>query len=82
MSEEFEFQENDDANGMEYEEFEEEISSEEVDRVLETLETTMAGVESESIRQCLEVAYNEVFHLIYDEVDDADDDFGPEAEAA
>ena len=53
----------------------EEISSEEVDRVVEALETLMATVDSENIRYYLEEATNSIYLLIYD--DDA-----PASEAA
>jgi hypothetical protein len=68
----------------EYEEIEEEISSEEVDRVLETLSNLMENVESEAIHEYLEESYNHIFSLIYeedsaemddDEEDDDDEDF-------
>jgi len=45
----------------------EEISSEEVDRVVETLETLMATVDSENIRYYLEEATNRIYLLIYDD---------------
>ena len=55
----------------------EEISSEEVDRVVEALETLMATVESENIRWYLEDALENVYHLVYD--DDEEDDLQSEA---
>jgi len=57
----------------EYEEIEEEISSDEVDRVLESLSSLMEGVESESVHEYLGQAYNSVFALIYEEEDDDDE---------
>jgi len=45
----------------------EEISSEEVDRVVESLETLMATVDSENIRYYLEEATNRIYLLIYDD---------------
>ncbi|REJ89667.1 MAG: hypothetical protein DWQ34_19295 [Planctomycetota bacterium] len=50
----------------------EEISSEEVDRVVEALETLMATVESENIRWYLEDAIENVFHLVYSDDDETD----------
>lgn len=69
------------------EEFEE-ISSEEVDRVIASLEQLIDGVESENIRTQLETASNSIFYLVYDESDLEDDeeeellDDGITAEAA
>ncbi len=69
------------------EEFEE-ISSEEVDRVIASLEELIDGVESENIRTQLETASNSIFYLVYDESDLEDDeeeellDDGITAEAA
>ena len=54
------------------EEFEE-ITSEEVDRVIETLEDLVESVESENIRIHLEETINNVFYLVYN-----DDDLEPE----
>jgi hypothetical protein len=45
----------------------EEISSDEVDRVVEALEALMATVDSENIRCFLEEATNSVYLLIYDD---------------
>jgi hypothetical protein len=45
----------------------EEISSDEVDRVVEALETLMATVDSENIRYFLEEATNSIYLLIYDD---------------
>lgn len=55
-----------DLSGDDYEE----ISSEEVDRVVESLESLMASVDSENIRAILEDATNNVYFLVYD--DEAD----------
>lgn len=67
------------------EEFEE-ISSEEVDRVVAALEELIETVESDNIRIQLEDASNNIFYLVYDESDleDADvaENEGPTAEAA
>ncbi len=49
--------------GMEYEE----VTSEEVDRVLESLTNLLETVESETIHEYLEEAYNHVFGLMYEE---------------
>jgi len=53
----------------EYEEIEEEIGSDEVDRVLESLTAIMESVQSETIHECLEETYNQIFALIYEEED-------------
>ncbi|QDU40518.1 hypothetical protein Mal4_48760 [Maioricimonas rarisocia] len=45
----------------------EEISSEEVDRVVEALESLMASVDSENIRAVLEDATNNVYYLVYED---------------
>jgi hypothetical protein len=45
----------------------EEISSDEVDRVVEALETLMATVDSENIRYYLEEATNSIYLLIYED---------------
>ncbi len=57
----------------------EEITSDEVDRVIGELEALMGTVESENIRSYLEEAVNSIYYLIYD-----DDEFEGEltAEAA
>jgi hypothetical protein len=54
-----------DADGEEYEE----ISSEEVDRVVEALEQLMETVESENIQAYLEEASANILALVYDEED-------------
>ena len=53
--------------------YEEEISSAEVDRVLETLSDLMENVESETVHDHLEEAYNQVFSLVYDDEEVTDD---------
>jgi len=53
---------------LEGEEFEE-ITSDEVDRVVEALEKLTATVESENIRVILENASNDIWFLVYDEED-------------
>lgn len=65
-----------DSSSLNSDEDYEEISSDEVDRVVETLETLMATVESENIRYFLEEATNNIYLLIYD------DDEGAASEAA
>lgn len=52
-------------SGDEYEE----ITSDEVDRVIAELETLMGTVESENIRSYLEEAVNGIYYLIYDDDD-------------
>ncbi|NIL98683.1 MAG: hypothetical protein GTO53_12225 [Planctomycetales bacterium] len=56
-----------DAEDAEHDEIEEEISTEEVDRVLETLSDLMQNVESETVHEHLEEAYNGIFALVYEE---------------
>lgn len=54
----------------------EEISSEEVDRVVEALDRLMEGVQSENIKHYLEEAASNIYYLVYDEEEDlADDSF-------
>jgi hypothetical protein len=55
----------------ENEEFEE-ITSDEVDRVVEQLEKLMETVSSENIKSYLEEAVNNIFFLLYDDEDAAD----------
>ena len=59
----------------------EEISSDEVDRIVESLESLIGSTESENIQTYLEEAMNNVYYLVYDEEseDDVADDV---AEAA
>jgi hypothetical protein len=56
----------------EEEEFEE-ITSDEVDRVVEQLEALIESVSSENIRFYLEEATNNIYGLIYDETDAEED---------
>ena len=51
------------------EEFEE-ISSEEVDRVVEALDRLMEGVQSENIKHYLEEAASNIYYLVYEEEDE------------
>lgn len=62
----------------------EEISSEEVDTVVATLEQLIESTESENICAILEDASNTILYLVYDESDleDSDEDEAPEAQAA
>lgn len=53
----------------EYEEVEEEIGTEEVDRVLESLTNLLETVESATVHEYLEETYNQIFSLIYEEGD-------------
>ena len=45
----------------------EEISSEEVDRVVEALDRLIAGVQSEIIKHYLEEAASNIYYLVYEE---------------
>lgn len=45
----------------------EEISSDEVDRVIEALEKLAATVQSENIQVILENASNDVYYLVYED---------------
>ena len=51
---------------VEYEE-DEEISTDEVDRVLESLTNLLENVESATVHEHLEEAYNQIFSLVYEE---------------
>ena len=50
----------------------EEITSDEVDRVVEQLEKLMETVSSENIKTYLEEAVNNIFFLLYDDEDEAE----------
>ena len=54
----------------------EEISSEEVDRVVSVLDELIGSVESENIRTLLEDSSNSILYLVYDDSDleDSDDE--------
>lgn len=52
----------------------EEISSEEVDRVVEALDRLIEGVQSENIKHYLEEAASNIYYLVYEEEDDVIDD--------
>ena len=62
-------------SGVEYEE-DEEISTDEVDRVLESLTNLLESVESTTVHEHLEEAYNQIFSLVYEEegVEEGEDD--------
>lgn len=68
----------DNAEAAEGEEFEE-ITSEEVDRVVGILEELIETVQSENVRSYLEDAMNGVYYLIYDEDDEEEDETMSEA---
>jgi hypothetical protein len=52
----------------------EEISSEEVDSVVEALDRLIAGVQSENIKHYLEEAASNIYYLVYEEEElDVDD---------
>jgi hypothetical protein len=53
----------------------EEINSEEVDRVVEALDRLIEGVQSENIKHYLEEAASNIYYLVYEEEDLADDSF-------
>jgi hypothetical protein len=56
------------ASGDEYEE----ITSDEVDRVVEELERLMESVQSENIKSYIEEAINDIFFLVYENEENAD----------
>ncbi|MAT14371.1 MAG: hypothetical protein CMJ46_03780 [Planctomyces sp.] len=62
----------DQINSAEEENFEE-ISSDEVDRVVSNLEALAETVESENIRCYLEEAMNSIYYLVYDDEDFEDE---------
>ena len=66
------------ANGEEYEE----ITSEEVDRVIAGLEALMGQTKSENIRSYLEEAADQIFELVYGEDAEVMADDTPLEEAA
>ncbi|HCP10701.1 MAG TPA: hypothetical protein DIT89_00025 [Planctomycetaceae bacterium] len=47
----------------------EEISSDEVDRVVEALDRLIAGVQSENVKHYLEEAASNIYFLVYEEED-------------
>ena len=56
------------SDGLEYEE----ITSDEVDRVVEQLERVMETVQSENIKSFIEDAINSIFFLVYEDDDAAE----------
>ena len=75
MSDKFSAQ-NSDLSAMRDAEEYEEISSEEVDRVVEALDRLIEGVQSENIKHYLEEAASNIYYLVYEEEEDlADDSF-------
>jgi len=58
----------DNSEKLEADEYEE-IHSEEVDRVIETLATLIESVESETIGEYLQEVSDKIFELVYDEED-------------
>ncbi len=52
----------------------EEISSEEVDRVVEALDRLIEGVQSENIKHYLEEAASNIYYLVYEEEENLVDD--------
>ncbi|MEY2726349.1 MAG: hypothetical protein RLZZ458_2216 [Planctomycetota bacterium] len=53
-------------DGDEYEE----ISSEEVDRVVEALDRLIEGAQSENVKHILEEAASSIYYLVYEDEDD------------
>ncbi len=80
FNENTEFEKHLEGEGLEYEEVEDEISSEEVDRVLESLTTLLETVESATVQEYLEEAYNQIFSLIYEEDDESESEVEVEGE--
>ena len=60
-------------DGLESVEEFEEITSDEVDRVVEQLEQLMESVGSENIRFHLDEALNSIYYLIYDDAETEED---------
>ena len=60
-----------DINAIDQDEFEE-ITSDEVDRVVESLEQLNAGIDSENIRVIIENAASDIWYLVYDDEDMAE----------
>lgn len=57
----------------------EEITSEEVDRVVAQLEALIESTDSENIRSYLEEAMNEIYYLVYEEEEEGEWDSEVEA---
>ncbi len=60
-----------DIHAIDDEEYEE-ITSDEVDRVVEALEQLNASIDSENIRVIIENAASDIWYLVYDDEDVAD----------
>lgn len=60
----------------------EEITSDEVDRVVAALEELMESADSENIRTYLDDASNNIYYLVYDVEDDDEENLDEIAEAA
>lgn len=60
----------------------EEITSDEVDRVVAALEKLMESADSENIRTYLEDASNNIYYLVYDVEEDDEENLDEIAEAA
>ncbi|MFH1301944.1 MAG: hypothetical protein ABIK07_12865 [Planctomycetota bacterium] len=58
----------------------EEITSEEVDRVVASLEALIESTDSENIRSYLEEAMNEIYYLIYED-ETGEEEWDSEVEA-
>jgi DNA-binding transcriptional regulator GbsR (MarR family) len=58
----------------------EEISSDEVDRVVEALDRLIAGVQSENVKHYLEEAASNIYFLVYEE--EAEEELDETAEQA
>ena len=52
----------------------EEISSEEVDRVVEAMDRLIEGVQSENIKHYLEEAASQIYYLVYEEDEESSGD--------
>ena len=77
---EFDFEMIDDGTPEDLDDEYEEVSTDEVDRVLAVLEELAESVESENVRYYLEEAADNIFALVYeDEDDEAGDEAGSEA---
>ncbi|NOX55228.1 MAG: hypothetical protein GXP27_12485 [Planctomycetes bacterium] len=82
MDDDFEFEMMDDSATDELDDEYEEISSEEVDRVLAVLEELIEDAESENVRYYLEEAADNIFSLVYEETEDGEEGEEVGSEAA
>ena len=57
------------ANQTDDQEFEE-ISSDEVDRIVEVLDNLIEGVDSDNIKHYLEEASSNIYYLVYEDAED------------